>query len=576
MALKLPSFKLFSATDTKSRIFLILASVVVICGLILFAARFLSGSANNIGPSKVAAPTAAEQSIPGGNNLSPEYYKALQERNAQAAQQAQMTGGSAVPTLLNVPEQTQSSSNCTVMCPNDESANVTNDINNLVNAGKLSQDDANKLIDLANKNVSVDEYAAALDALVKQGKLTPEQARELLAQYKKQHQNTLLAESGKLMDTLIKSGLLPIDAANQLLMLQKNGATPADYAAELNQLVKDGKISPKVAAQLLAQYAQQKAREATKQNIFGLKQAAQSGAITAEVANDLADLQNRNVPVDQYAAELQRLVAEGKLTPAEAAKLLAEYKASREASGALGALKSLVAGAETSAGSDIANMVKQGRLSQTEAAKLLDMQNKDVSPDDYKKELDALVKAGKMTPDEEQKLLASYQKLHDVKAEANRLLNMQENNATPTEYANELKRAVAAGLLSPNAAGDLMQEYQTLTTPVSIPGGAAVQATLPTTEDFAKLQQQVQQQQGVQLAAAPATATTQFTQADLQAQQQAEQARLQRIAQLESAMSAQAQSLLATAWQPPKMLHQGGSAETTRCIEYYHNNNANE
>ncbi len=278
-----------------------------------------------------------------------------------------------MPTLLNVPNQPADTGegNCTILCPNDDNANVVNDINNLVNSGKLSQEDANRLIDLANQDVSPEEYAAALDALVKQGKLTPEQARQLLAQYKKQHQNSLLMQSGKMMDGLIKSGQLPLDAANQLLMLQKSGVTPAEYGEELDDLVKAGKISPAVAGQLLAQYTQQKAREATKNNIFGLKQLARAGTITPDVADQLASLQSKNVPLDQYAAELQRLVAAGKITPAAAAKLLEQYQSAREAAGAVGGLNSLVSDAAAAASGDVTDLVKARQLSQADADKLL-------------------------------------------------------------------------------------------------------------------------------------------------------------------------------------------------------------
>ena len=146
--------------------------------------------------------------------------------------------------------------------------NVADDLNALVKAGKLSQKDADRLIDLANKNVSVAEYAAALDELVRQGKLTPEQARLLLEKYKKQHANALLANSANAMDGLIKSGQLPLGIANDLLDMQKRKMTPAEYAAYLAKLVKEGKLSPEAAAQLLAQYTQQYADELAKENAF--------------------------------------------------------------------------------------------------------------------------------------------------------------------------------------------------------------------------------------------------------------------------------------------------------------------
>jgi len=526
MAIKLPSFKVFSSTNAKSRVFLIFVVIISVAVAVFFIGRYLSSDQDTTGASRVASAPAGLQSVPGGQ-LSPEYYRALMQANEQAAQQAKMTGETAVPTLVNIPNPSPQSSafqppqqqSCTVLCPSPDDVNVTNDINDLVKNGKLPQKDADRLAALVKANASVNEYAAALDELVKQGKLTPEQARQLLEKYKKQHQNALLSESARSMDALIKSGQLPLDVANQLLALQKSGVAPVEYAEELNRLVAEGKMSPQTAAQLLAQYTQQKAAEATKDGIFALKQLAKSGAITAEVADQLAAMQAKNVPVDQYAAELQRLVAEGKITPAEAAKLLAEYKARRATlGGAAGALEALI---------------------QQQA---IECQND-------------LKKMGQQNP---QNLPTSCKKLNELKASAQQLMTLQANNASPAAYAEELKRAVQAGLLSPEAAASLMQYYEATTVPAA---GTAptVQTLLPTTADFARLQQAVQAAPSVQNQAAPNSQTqAQFAAAAAQAERLSSQERQQRVQQLQAAMSSQAQSLLA-AWQPPKMTHQGGS-----------------
>src|ERR1700730_16789583 len=99
MAIQFP--KIFSTTNARTRI-LILVGVVAAVGIgayVLF--RYLGGPAvTSTGPSRVAAAPPGLQSVPGGK-LSPEYYRALTEANKQAAQQAQITGGSAVPTLIN-------------------------------------------------------------------------------------------------------------------------------------------------------------------------------------------------------------------------------------------------------------------------------------------------------------------------------------------------------------------------------------------------------------------------------------------------------------------------------------------
>ncbi len=515
MAIKLPSLKFFSTASAKSRIFILFAAVMGIAVVVFVLVRYLSNGTAG-GGSRVANAPSGLQSVP-GSQLSPEYYRALMQANAQSAQQAQITGTSAVPTMVNVSSQTTTQS-CTVLCQSTDEVNVADSINDLVKGGKLPQKDADMLLAMAKNNVPVDEYAAALAQLVKEGKLTPEQARKLLEQYKKQHQNALLTESAKTMDALITAGRLPLDTANQLLALQKSGISPNDYANELNRLVKAGKISPDVAAQLLAQYSQQHAREAKKQGIFELKQLAKSGAITPDVANQLAAMLEKNVPVDEYAAALQRLVAEGKITPAEAAKLLADYKA-RKVMGN-GALDELIQQQEA---------LCQQDLKLQEQAKGND-KNKTIP--------------------------ASCQKLSDLKAQAERLKNLQANNASASAYGDELKRAVQAGLISPEMASELMQNYQASITPVGV--GATVATNLPTTSDFARLQQAIQAQP---VPATTTETTTQFTAAEAQTDQQALLDRAQRIQALQSAMSGQAQALIA-AWAPPKMVHTAGTPPT--------------
>src|SRR3990167_4337975 len=250
MAFHFPKFTFFSMADAKTRVFILVAGLVGLSLLIYLGVNYFSSNKATTGPSRVAAAPASLQSVP-GSELSPEYYRALTQANAQATRQAQITGGSAVPTLINPQGQqsitTSFSENCTVLCPDGDNVNVANDINDLVKSGKLSQADANRLLELAKLDVPVDQYAAALDELVRQGKLTPEQARKLLENYKKQHENAMIASNASVMDALIKSGKLSLTDANNLLALQKQNVSPAEYAAELDRLVKAGKISPETA-----------------------------------------------------------------------------------------------------------------------------------------------------------------------------------------------------------------------------------------------------------------------------------------------------------------------------------------
>jgi hypothetical protein len=562
MALKLPGF--LTRTDTKSRIILVVGTIAGVSLLIFLGSRYLSGSKSTSAAHVANAPSGL-QSVP-GSQLSPEYYRALMQANAQSAKQAQISGGSAVPTLVNVPGQQQptfnQAGNCTVMCPGNDDANVKDDITGLLKNGKLSQNDANALLAMAKNNVSIDQYADELDSLVRAGKLSPEEARKLLETYKKQHANALLTESAQTMDALIKSGKLPLDAGTDLLALQKQNVTAAQYAAELNRLVREGKISPSVAAQLLAQYTQQASHELAKDNAFQLAQMAKAGQITKDVADDLAALQKRNTPVSQYAAELSRLVAAGKMTPATASKLLQQYQQQRSGGGPGDDINGVLSAAEAECAANINNMVSQSKLSQDIANGLTELSKKNVSTQEYYATLNQLVQAGKLTSASAQSLMACYQKLHDLRVEAEKLLTMQGNNASAAEYANELKVAVTSGAMSPEMAARLQQEYQAMVTPIGPASGiaAGAETNIPGAEDFAKLQQRLQQQtpQAAPAAAGPNDNSQQFSNAIAQQEAEEESRRQQRIQELMQGMSGQAQSLVA-AWQPPTMVHRAGS-----------------
>lgn len=564
MAFNFSKLNVFSKADAKTRVFLLLIVIALIAGLIYGLIVYFGGNTTITGGSRVAEAPSETRTPPGGE-MSPEFYRAVMQANTQAAQQAQMSGGSAVPTLVNVPGQSQfPDQSCKFLCPGDEAINVSDTINDLVKEGKLTQEDANKLIELAKSDVTPDEYSAALDEMVKQGKLTPEQARQLLERYKKQHGNALVNESAKTMDAMIKAGTLPLDVANQLLTLQKNNATPEEYSAQLDRLVREGKLSPQAAAQLLAQYNQQKMREKAKEGAFGLQQMAKTGQITPTVAQRLTDLQNKNIPVDEYAAELNRLVAEGKMTPEAAAKLLEQYKKQRGGGAATGALNALVAQEEANAAATLSDAVKNGKISQQDANQLAALQQKQVSPEDYQNALSKLVAEGKLPPEEAKKLMASYQKLAGVRAEAQRLASLQGNNASIADYTNELKRAVQAGLISPQAAAALLAQYRAAKSPGTVVGAGVlpeVDTNIPGASDFSQLQQRVQQQETQAPAAAlSAGEAAQFAAASAQAAAEAEQARKQRIDKIQASMSAQAQSLI-SAWAPPTMSHMAGAPE---------------
>lgn len=498
MALKFPKLQFFSGADAKSRIFLLFAGIVGFTLLVYLAVKFFGGPDTTTGGTAVAKAPGGLVSVP-GSELTPQYARALEQASEERAKRGIEERSAAVPTLMNV--ASTGKGDCTVFCPGDEKANVADDLAQMVAEGKLNADDQNALLDLAAKNVSEEEYAAALDALVKAGKLTPEQARLLLEKYKKQHANALLAESAKFMDALIKSGDLPLSVANELLALQRDGVMPEEYAKKLDCLVKEGKISQETSNKLLAQYTQQRLKESLASGSVGLKQMVAVGQVNADVSKLLLDLQTKKVPLDEYDATLKKLVADGKMTPATAAKLLDMYREQRTA---------------------VASACSTGIMG---------------------------------------KLLSRGGKGAEL---ANRLLNLQANNAPLASYAEELKRAVEAGLLTPDEAKILYQEYQAK---LAVPVGGVLPTTETAIPAFAELQQRLNEataKQGAQTLEQfnapppPPITARQPTPEELQALARAAEEKQKRINDMIAAMSGQAGSLL-TAWQAPVMVHRDGT-----------------
>jgi type IV secretory pathway VirB10-like protein/polyhydroxyalkanoate synthesis regulator phasin len=555
MALDLSKLNFFSRLDARSRVFVLFGILVGIIFIIYLGTKYLTGESSAIGPSNVANAPRGLQSVPGGTPTQ-QFSKAVEQANLQRAQQAKMSGQSAVPTLMNFGNQ-MGNGQC-IIC-NEEAVDVGATLDNWVKQGNLSPETAKALSQLASKNVSVSDFAAALNDMVKSGKLTPEQARLLLDQYTKQHANASVQNSAKLMDGMIKSGQLPVDAANELLAMQKAGVSTEDYAKKLQELVREGKISPALAQQLLAQYAQMKAKDIIAASISNLHDMAKRGQITPDVESQLTDLENKQVPTDDYASTLQTLITQGKITPAVADKIIKEYKSQKAAIGVTGMANDLVKKAEMSAIAEINDLVSSGKMSPDVGNILLDMMKRNVSFDDYQRAVNQLVQQNKLTPDIAKLKLADYQQVKGLRDLLDRLRGLQGNNASASDYMDALKQAVAAGLITPDQAAQLMDEYQTSlikapTAPVTVVSG-------PQSAQFAKLQERLQ---GNAAAAQPITVgPEEFAVTKVQTNQENQQAEQQERQRLMSAMSAQAQSLVAS-WQPPTMVEKVGSYEVKK------------
>jgi intracellular multiplication protein IcmE len=153
----------------------------------------------------------------------------------------------------------------------------------------------------------------------------------------------------------------------------------------------------------------------------------------------------------------------------------------------------------------------------------------------------------------------------EAAAQLNRLITLQSNNAPLTQYTDELKRGVQAGMISPDMAACALQQYQGMMSVASYAGAAAptIDTNIPGAKEFAALQQRVQQQTPQTTIASTGQTpeqTAEFIAAQKQEQAATDEARQRRIQAIQTAMSSQAQALL-TAWQSPAMVHVGASQE---------------
>lgn len=527
--------------SARSRVLILVAGIAVASLLVYAATAYIQGGSPAAGASSLPTTPSSVQAPTGSANLTPEYYKAIRTANEQAAKYASVSTNSALPNIVNTnqPMAEGATGSCTVIC-DDQASNVKYDLDDWVKRAKIEPETAELLKKLADKNVPISEYAAQLNRLVANGKLTPEQARQILDRYTKQHANNLLKDSAGVMDDLIKSNQLPLDSANALLQLQKKGVSPDEYAAQLNDLVKQGKISPQVAQQLLAQYTQQRVKEIIQKSISALEEMGRLGQITPDVMKQLTDLENRRVPMEQYFSVLKELVQANKVTPAVADKIAEEYRSQKAQMGSAAATSKLTQQAEEAAFSEINMLQSTGKISEATALQLTDAINKNIPFDEFQGMIAKMVQNKQLTPDISKLKIADYKQVRGMRDLSSQLSHLQGNNASLANYSQQLKKAVQDGLITPEQATQLMKEYQALNT---LSGGAP--ANIPETADFAKLQKAAQTTSG---------ATSTYDQAQSQAEADQAQEKQQRMTDMAQAMGTQAQQLIGS-WQATPMAH---------------------
>jgi polyhydroxyalkanoate synthesis regulator phasin len=293
----------------------------------------------------------------------------------------------------------------------------------MVDQMALPPDSAKSLHDLSAKGASVDEYSAKLNELVKQGKLTPEQASQLLKTYQAHHQQ--MTPQG-LVDQMIAGGEVSPEVGYQLRDIAKKATSPEDYARQINQLVKEGKLTPEQAKQLLSNYRLNQTQKKPLSATDLTAEMVASGQISPEAGERLNSLAREHVSAKDYAAELQKLVKEGKLTKEQAAQLLSTYQ------------KEHPIDKNQLSGDLIDQLVMDGVVTPDVGEILNRLEASDLSASDFAQKLDQLVREGKISPELAKRLLEAY--LHDKRIEAQaakRAATIPLSGATGKEATSE-------------------------------------------------------------------------------------------------------------------------------------------
>ncbi|MCD8525208.1 MAG: hypothetical protein LRY67_05650 [Gammaproteobacteria bacterium] len=462
--------QIMKTRNSKQRILLISVVVLVLILFVYFVSRVIRVGSNAEGDSRVSG-VPSISSVQGGK-VSPEYARALTNENQQKVDYANTTGTSAIPTLINtgVSDMMPVQVGCTNCCNTCGGESTDQLLSTLLGKGKISASTADLLNKLDAQNLSPEDYAAALEKLVREGKISPEEARRLLAAYKQRYQEKLASTGATDLDPLIKQGILSVEAASDLLSLQKQPASSSEYQQFLENMVGQGEISPSAAQLLLKKYDDQQKKRQFAESSGQLASMVVTGDLAPELSSTLKALQASDISTDDYSNALNKLVKEAKISPDVAKRLLNNYgKRHGNADAAL------ISGTELSK--------EQGDVLRT-----LQKANKSVA--EFSAQLEAYARSGQMSANSASQLLAAYQEEYTAKqsgdtARATRaaaakdgliseleqkpklpndasqsLAAMRKGHSSLSDYAAELQRLVDAGLISPETAQALLAAYK--------------------------------------------------------------------------------------------------------------------
>ena len=486
-------------SNSRSRI-LVIATFSVIVAAIVLGVLSLKKHSTALGSEAKLNHLPNIESVPGGNDSSVQYLKTLSESNRLQAQKALETGASSVPTILGSSafegksfsasggfskscENLQQKfpycfdgSNLSVNASQNGTSNqdsITSPLAALLNAGQITAETAQRIAEACA--TSTEKCSDYLKTLLASGQLTPEQAKRLSKFFKTSPSDELDGVAG--LSQLVRSGQLTSEAAKQLLAVCHEGRSKVLCDAALKNLVAKGQLTPEQAKRLLGQLTatdsnagqsgdQNSLQEpATSKTLGVLSHLLASGKLTPVLAKQLHKVCQKGMPKSVCKSFIERMVASGQLSPADANRLLNSVPSSDSP--------------DSEIAKRIAGMVSNG-LSPKVAADVAQACQED--SESCQETIKRLLASGQLTPAQARKLLKGYalqsggrQMPGDLKGEtmlgslvkkgqlspelSEDIQNACRKNAASSACAELLNHLIAKGVLTPQQARRLLAAY---------------------------------------------------------------------------------------------------------------------